>query len=418
VVEKTFLDSGLIIISEYIPGFPSLALSYSLRSGSRIETLDTNGIHHLIEHMMFKGTKKFKQKTIADISDRLGGQLNAFTGKEITQYYIKTIDKKINEAFDLLTEIVFNSIFPEDEFIKEKNVVLQEIKESEDNPDVHTFETFFNRVFKANGLGAPIAGTRMVVSGFERDSVYNYYKKKYVPENLILAAVGNITHNKLVDLASEAFKQYPKKSPQDQRIKTPTFSFEHTVKTNRSLKQLYAIIGFEGVSSVSAERYQFSIMNDILGSGMSSRLFQTIREDRGLAYTISSFSDYYRDLGIHLIYSIVDRGKIRDYFQAVRDEISLLKEKGITADELDRSKDHILSSLILGLESNVTRMRFHVSNEMILKREKKIDQITREINSTTLSDVNGLLYKYLDLTKAAVLIYGNTDGRVLEEVVF
>jgi predicted Zn-dependent peptidase len=159
-------------------------------------------------------------------------------------------------------------------------------------------------------------------------------------------------------------------------------------------------------------------MNDILGSGMSSRLFQTIREDRGLAYTISSFSDYYRDLGIHLIYSIVDRGKIRDYFQAVRDEISLLKEKGITADELDRSKDHILSSLILGLESNVTRMRFHVSNEMILKREKKIDQITREINSTTLSDVNGLLYKYLDLTKAAVLIYGNTDGRVLEEVVF
>jgi predicted Zn-dependent peptidase len=407
MVKKTVLDSGLVIISEYIPAFPSFALSYSVRGGSRAETLDNNGIHHFIEHMMFKGTSKNNLKQIADISDRLGGQLNAFTSKEMTQYYIKAIDEKLEESFELLTDIVMNSTFPKEEFLKEQSVVTQEIKESEDNPDTHSFETLYEDVYKNNGLGYPIGGKENSVSNFRRDMVYDFYKKSYTPDNLVLAAVGNINHQQLVQLAADAFKHFPSRDPKDFAFQPPEFHAKTFIKKNPSLKQIYVIIGFEGLSSVSPLRHQFSIMNDILGGGMSSRLFQKIREEKGLTYTVNTFFDTYLDCGIHLIYSIVEKEKFDEYLEAVKTEILRLKREGITEQELNRSRDHIKASVILGMESNVSRMRFHVNQEVNLKREVTIEEIVESIDKTTVDDINRLFQEYLNLEKSAVFLYGD-----------
>ncbi len=412
MVKKTILDSGLVIISEYIPAFPSFALSYTLRNASRSETKKNNGIYHLIEHMVFKGTHINDQKKIADISDRLGGHLNAFTGKEITQYYLKAIDEKLHESFHLLTDIIRNSTFPEDEFIKEKNVVIQEIKESEDNPDTFAFETFYEELFKKNGLGYPIAGKEDVVAGFKRDDVFDYYQKNYAPDNLVLGAVGNVDHDELVKLATEAFKDCPPRKPRPFAFNQPAFHFETLCKNNDSLQQVYAITGFKATSAIDTNRHRFAILNDILGGGLSSRLHQEIRENRGLAYTVSSFTDNYLDCGIHIVYSVVENDKIEEYLDAVKTEILRLKKDGITDEELNRSRDHIKASVVLSLESTLSLMRYHVNQELNLQREVTVKEIIDNINATTKDDIHQLIDEYLDLDNAFILLYGDIDEKM------
>lgn len=407
MVEKTVLDSGLVIISEYRPEFPSFALSYSLRSGARAEEISNNGIHHFIEHMMFKGSAKYDAKKIADVSDRLGGRLNAFTGKEVTQYYIKAIDGKLPESFDLLTDIVMKSAFPGDEFLKEKSVILQEIKESDDDPDTYAFEKFYESVYTGNGIGLPIPGKENSVSGFDREMVFDFYKKNYTPAKLLLAAVGSVNHADLVELANSAFAGFPPQQPENFSFSEPRFNARSFIKRNASLNQLYVIIGFKAVPAASLLKYKFMVMNDILGSGMSSRLFQKIREEKGLAYTVNSFVDAYLECGIQLLYAIIEPNKAEEYLKAVKDEIVKLKKDGITKDELNRAKDHIKSSVILGLEGNVSKMRFNVNQEFFLKRELQTKEIIENINKLTAADINRLFKDFLDLQEAAIFFYGN-----------
>lgn len=410
MIEKTILDSGLVVVSDYIPAYPSFSLSYTLRGGSRTETPKNNGIHHLIEHMMFKGSQNYDLKQIADITDRLGGHLNAFTSKEITQFYIKAVDEKLDESFHLLTDIVLRSTFPKSEFQKEKNVAIQEIKESEDNPETNAFETFYEDIYKSNGLGYPIAGKIDGVSAFQWDMVCDYYKNNYTPDNFVLGAAGNIKHEKLVELANNAFKDSPTRSPRDFNFTKPDFHTNTFHKSNDSLQQVYVIIGFDSISAVSPQRHRFSIMSDILGGGMSSRLFQAIREEKGLAYTVATFSDSYLDCGVHLVYSVVDKDNINQYMQAVKDEIELLKKEGISQDELDRSRDHMKASVILGMENSLTRMRYHVANELNLKKDLPIEAIVEDVNAATVDDINQLIRSELDMKKGAVFLYGDVPG--------
>jgi len=407
MVKKTVLDSGLVVLTEYSSAFPSFSLSYTLRMGSRNETLETCGIHHLIEHMLFKGNEKYNLREIADISDRLGGKLNALTSKEITQFYIKAIDEHLNESFDLLTQMVMNSTFPEDEFLKEKGVAIQEIHESDDSPDTNAFETFYEKVFGDNGLAYSVGGKVESVSSFERNMVYDFYKQHYTPDNLILAAVGKVEHQKLVDLAEAAFKNFPARKPREHIFKTPTFRHQIFHKKNTSLKQIYIIIGFKSIPLVSPYKNRFMILNDILGSGMSSRLFQKIREEMGLAYTVNSFSDAYLDCGTHLTYSIIEPSNVSQYLDAVKDELIRLKTEGINEEELLRSRDSIKSSVILGLESRVSKMRFNVNNELFLLREVTPREIIDDINRTTVEDINQLFKDYFNLDEMAVFLYGD-----------
>ena len=407
MVEKTVLDSGLVVLTEYIPAFPSFSLSYTLRSGSRNETNENCGIHHLIEHMLFKGNKKHNLREIADISDRLGGKLNALTSKEITQFYIKAVDEHLKLSFDLLTQMVMNSTFPEDEFLKEKSVTIQEIHEAEDSPETHAFETFYEKIFGDNGLAYSVGGKVESVSSFSRDMVYDFYKQTYTPDNLVLAVVGKVEHQELVDLANEAFKGFPAKQPRELSFLTPTFQHYTFSKKNASLKQVYVIIGFDSIPIISPHKNRFMILNDILGAGMSSRLFQKIREEKGLAYTVSSFSDAYLDCGTHLTYSVVEPPKVEEYLTAVKDELTRLKTDGISEEELLRSRDSIKSSVILGLESRVSKMRFNVNNELFRLKEVTPEEIIDDINLTSIDDINRLFKDYFNMDEMAVFLYGD-----------
>ena len=418
MVKKTVLDSGLIVISEQLPEFRSFALSYTLKSGSRAESSRNNGIHHLVEHMMFKGSKGFDLKQIADISDRLGGRLNAFTGKEVTQYYIKAINEKLEESFKLLTDIVLNSTFPEGEFLKERNVVVQEINESKDNPDTFAFENFFEGIFGKNPIGYPIAGKKKVVSQFERERIFDFYREMYKPQKLLLAAVGDINHDKLVDMAQGSLLNFPSRNPDDFSYNKPDFSYRSFTKRNTSLKQIYVVLGFKGISSVSPLKYEFMLMNDILGAGMSSRLFTKIREEKGLAYTISSFAESFLESGVHFIYSIVEPAKIGEYLYAVRDEILHLKKNGVSQLELQRAKDHIKSAIILGYENNIVKMRFNVNQELYLKKELEVKDIIKKIDRVSINDINQLTISNLNFSEVSAFLYGDIKESQLDHIEF
>jgi predicted Zn-dependent peptidase len=410
MIEKTVLPCGLTIISENFPEFPSFALSYSLKNGSRAETVANKGIHHLIEHMLFKGSRRYDLKQIADVSDRLGGRLNAFTGKEITQYYIKSIDEKLEESFSLLSDIVFHSTFPEEEFVKEKNVIIQEINEADDNPETNAFETFYEKIYPGNALGYPIGGKEKNIAGLIRDPVYAHYRENYVPENILLSAAGNIRHLELVALADIFFASFPMRAPRPFKFPRARFRPKRFSKQNRSLNQCYVLAALDSISLVSPLRHPFMIMNDILGAGMSSRLFQNIREEKGLAYTVSSFIDSYLECGIQLIYAVIEPDRIDAYLQAVKSEIGQLKKHGISRDELERAKDHIKSAIILGLENNVSKMHFNANQELYFGKEQKIADMIAEVNATTCRDINSFCRQYLDLSQAALFTYGHSHA--------
>jgi len=406
-LEKTTLACGLTVLSETITGIPSFALSYTVRSGSCNESIANNGIHHLIEHMLFKGTAKYGQKDISAIADRLGGRMNAFTSREVTQYYIKSIDEKLPEAFDLLSDIVFSSEFAPGEFDKELDVIKQEIRESEDNPDAKAFELFYRDVFGPGEIGLPIAGTLESVSGLDRDGTFSYYRQLYHPANVILSCAGNIAHERIVALAEERFSGMDHRQPLRHSTRNIDFRKGVIPHSRNDLQQLYCIIGFPSVPIVSPHRFKYMILNDILGSGMSSRLFQTVREEKGLAYTVSSYIDSYRDFGIQMIYAATDPDKKDEYLNAVFSEIRLLKERGISEAELKKSKDHIKTSLILSMESNVARMRFNIIGDLYFKKPKKIEDIVREINGVSLKDIDNILSEFPSPEELSILLYGN-----------
>jgi len=416
MVEKTILESGLTVISEYRPELPSLAMSFTLLRGSRHESPVISGIHHLIEHMLFKGSEKYDLRAIASLSDRLGGSLNAFTGKELTQYYLKSLDETFPQAFDLLGDLVTAATFPREEFRKEINVVLQEIRESRDNPDTHAFELFFSRLFPDQALGCPISGEPERLSRLDRDDVFGFYSETYRPPNLLLAAAGHVNHHDLVREAENRFGGFAPATPADFTTGEPEFAFQTTVHRKPSLEQVYAVIGFAGIPKASPLRYRFMLMNEILGAGMSSRLFQKIREDQGLAYTVSSFGDSYHDCGVQMVYAVIEPKNINPYLRAVKHEIEILKREGVGPEELARAKDHLKSSIVLQMESNLSRMRFHVNQELYHRREIKLSEILEEINRASREDIHQVLTTHLDLERTAVLLYGNVPDDTVENL--
>jgi len=406
MVEKTILPCGLTIISECLPQFPSLSLSYTLKSGSRSETPATCGIHHLIEHMLFKGSRSYDLKQIADISDRLGGRLNAFTGKEITQFYTKALDHKATEALALLSDLVFHARFPATEFSKEQNVIIQEIKEADDTPDVHAFERFYERLFAGDALGYPISGREETVSAMKRDDVLAFWRETYRPENLLLAAAGNIEHARLVDMAGEFLLPFSARQPRPFAYSPAPRQWPVFAEANEGLKQVYILIGFPGIPVAASERYHFMVMNDILGAGMSSRLFQSIREEKGLAYTVNSFPDSFQDNGILMIYGVCEPEQLHPYLAAVAGEIRRLKTSGIDADELQRSKDHCQSSIVLGLERSTAKMRFHTNQELYFQRELTIPEIMAEIGRIRAADISEMFLRFFRAPDLSVYAYG------------
>lgn len=401
---KSILPNGIRIISEYIPYVKSVSLGMWIATGSRMEAEYNHGVSHFIEHMMFKGTKNRTAKEIAETVDAVGGQLNAFTAKEHTCYYMKVLDTHLNLAVDILSDMLLESKFADEDIIKEREVVLEEIHMYEDTPDDLIHDIHLSKAWSCHPLGNNILGTVSSVGGLENSLVEEYYNHFYTPDNIVIAAAGNITHEALVEMVSPYFEkmtgnklQIPSHSP----TLAPDRSFHY-----KTTEQIHLCLSSVGVPYSSPNLYAMHIINNILGGGVSSRLFQSIREERGLAYSVYSYQTNYSDAGLFTIYAGTRPNNAEQVLKLIIENVQSLKTTEITSTELLKTKEQLKGSLLLGLESSSSRMSRLGKLETTLGKYVTLEEVVEKIDNVSLDQVNQTLSGLFDLDSSCITILG------------
>jgi predicted Zn-dependent peptidase len=383
-------------------------------SGSRDEAPAINGISHFVEHMVFKGTTTRSARQIAREVDTIGGNLDAFTGKETVCFNIKALDEHTAPALDVLADLVLNPTFVPEELDREKGVILEEIKMDEDNPDYLVNEIFTQNFWKGDSLGRPILGTAKTVSTFNQETVFNFYRETFTPKHIVFSAAGNLEHESFVaevekkfgGLAPSASTPFPREAP---------VAMQHiTLKRKKSLEQVQLCLGVPAPAVNHPDRYGIYLLNAMLGGGMSSRLFQTIREDRGLAYSIFSEMNPFRDTGSLCIYAGVAVDKTRETIALTMAELRRLKHETVSEAELKRAKDQLKSNIVLGLESSSSRMANLARQQMYFGRFFGVEEITREIEAITPDDVKRLACELFRPEAIALTLLGNLGPMKIE----
>jgi len=387
--KKTTLANGIIVVTESIPYFPTVSLGLWLKTGGRYENEANNGISHFIEHMLFKGTSERTAFDIAEQIDAVGGTLNAFTGKEYTCIYARTLRKDMDLALDVLSDMFKHSLFKEDDIEKEKYVILQEVKMVEDNPEEYIYDMFNASYFNGHPLGLPILGKEQNIEGFTRKMLVEHFQKYYSSDNLIITATGRINHERFVDRAETLFGGVKRQDASDMSVGEPVPHKTFDVY-ERDLEHIYLCIGTKGVSQVDKKRYALYVLNAIMGGSMSSHLFQEVREKRGLVYNIYSYVNCYCDTGTFGISTSTSRESMEEVLTLVKEEIKRIKEHGISEDELAFSKEHIKGNLFISLESSEARMGRLAKNEIYFGGYIPLKETIREIDRIKKSEVDAI----------------------------
>jgi predicted Zn-dependent peptidase len=408
-LQKTVLPNGLVVISETMPQFRSVSVGIWVRTGSRSEPEDVSGISHFIEHMVFKGTERRSCEEIAATMDSVGGMLDAFTTKEIVCFSAKVLDEHLPLAFDVITDLVLRPLFAAPELEREKRVVLEEIKMDEDNPETSVNELFLQSVWKGHALGRPILGTRKTVEGFGRGSVLDWFRQSYVPNEIVVSAAGNVEHAHLVELAQSAFGTLSS-GPDGKRESPPKAHAPIQVRRKRSLEQAHIFLGVPAFAATDPRRYALAVLNNILGSGMSSRLFQNIRERQGLAYAVLSETMPYRDTGLLSVYAGTSGEKVERLVRSVIDEFRRMKEEPVSDEELLRAKAQLKGSLTLSLESTGARMSNRARQEIYFGRFFAMDEIFTSIDAVSSEHVRQLAREIFLTDRIALAALGRLDG--------
>ena len=381
--QKTTLVNGLRIVSESIPYMSSVSLGIFAGTGSRHETPAEQGVSHFIEHLMFKGTHRRSAKDIAEMVDDVGGQLNAATDRENTCYYIKVLPEHLSLGMDILSDMLLNSKFADVDVEKERQVVLEEISLYEDSPDELIHDLHMNSLWPGHALGRNILGTRETIAAMNRQAIIDYRMRHYVPDNLVIAAAGNLTHEQLVELSQLYWADVSGKSQTVVDL-TPTFVAARLLQ-EKDIEQLHVCLGTPGVAHDSPQYYASHVLNTILGGGVSSRLFQSIREDRGLAYSVCSYPSSFRDTGLMTIYAGVSPENSREVIEITNAILSDIRLNGVRPDEIKRAKEQLKAGLMFSMESSASRMsrvgRAEISSREYLSPEKlaaKVDAVSLE----------------------------------------
>ncbi len=385
-VRRTKLDNGLIVVSETISHVRSVSFGVFLRVGSRHESIERHGLTHFIEHALFKGTRKRSAARIAAEADAFGGNLDAFTGREIVGFYDKVLDEHLPRAFELISDLVTSPVFDPVELDKERNVVLEEIKMVEDTPDDIIFDIFCENFYPEHALGRAILGVESSLATFKREQVQAWYDEIYRPENFVLAAAGNLDHEELIGMVNQYFGEL-KPSGSDLVSRAPIPSAPVTLRHKAELEQSHLLIGAPCPSLVSEDRYAANILSVILGGGMSSRLFQSIREEKGLVYTVYSTIMAFNDCGYLNIYAATSTDQLGDTIDGVMEEVRRIKTESISEEELGRNKDQLKASLMLNLESTSSRMSALAQDEMNFGRFISPDEVIERIDAVTAEDI-------------------------------
>lgn len=376
-IQTTTLPNGLRIITDHVPSVESVAIGVWAHVGTRNEDMRDNGVAHLVEHMMFKGTQKRSSRDIAEVIENVGGHMNAYTSREITSYHIHLLKEDAPLALDVLADMIQNSNMPEEELAKERHVVMQEIGMCNDTPDDVVFDHFYETAYPAQALGAPILGRSDVISKMQRDTLMNYVQQFYTPKNLVISAAGNIAHDQMVAMVQEKFANLPN---DNERI-TPDANYQGgDFRENKPLEQAHLVLGFEGISRLSDDYYTAQALATILGGGMSSRLFQEIRENRGLVYSIYAFHSGYLDDGLFGIYAGTGEKDVADLIPVTCEQI-LKTTHDLGNDEIARVKAQLKAGLLMGRESMMSRADSQAKTMIFRNKAIDIPDITRKVDA-------------------------------------
>jgi predicted Zn-dependent peptidase len=414
-IATTLLANGVRVITEQMAHVRSVSLGVWIGTGSRCESADQNGISHFIEHMVFKGTSNRSAEQIARSVDSIGGGLDAFTAKEMVSYNTKVLDEHLPLAFDVLADLVRNPLFREEDIEKEKGVILEELKMEVDNPEYLLHEVFCSNFWKDHPIGKPILGTKETVRKFDRRMIHDYYRQYYSPSNILITAAGNLNHDSLVELARQHFEDLPvngKLLPDRPPVPHARLVF----RNKTSLEQTHLYMGVPAYPFPHEMRFPCYALNTVLGGGMSSRLFQNIREKQGLAYAVYSELSMYRDTGCMAIYagtSVENAAKVVD---SIVKELRELKANPVPEEELRRAKDHLKGSFMLGLESTFSRMSNLARQEMYFKRFFTLDEMIQSIEEITAEQVQRIAQEFFDPDRITLAMLGNLgDFRIRRE---
>jgi predicted Zn-dependent peptidase len=385
---RSVLPNGIRLVTEWIPHVRSVAIGVWVDTGSRHEPVYRGGISHFIEHLVFKGTESRSAEDIARAVDSVGGQMDAFTTKEHTCFYVTVLDEHLPLAADLLADILRHPRFDDGDIEREKTVVLQEFGMVEDTPDDLIHDLFAERIWPQHPLGRPILGDRKVVQALDRDTVLRHFRSEYCPERITIAAAGHVRHEQLVDLLGGRFLDFQQPcTPRaaDRPDLAPSLDL-----VERPLEQVHFVLGGSGLEHNASERHALFLLNTIVGGSMSSRLFQVVREREGLVYSIHSGNVAFRDCGLFYVYAGTEPMHFRRVVDLTLRELRALRADGVTADEVRRAKDHIKGSLMLSLESTGSRMTRIAKQELYFQRPFTFDEILADIERVTVGEVKAL----------------------------
>lgn len=387
MIKKATLSNGLRIVAEQIPHVRSISMGIWVHAGSKNEVRQSNGISHFLEHMLFKGTKKRTARQLAEAFDEIGGQVNAFTSKEITCYYAKVLDDHFTVSLEILSDMFLQSVFREQEIEKEKKVIMEEIRMVEDTPDDIVHDLLAEVSFANSALGLPVIGTSENVKQFSRDDLLTYLQNHYHPQNVVIALAGNLPQDYLQQIEDTFLHA----TGTDRAIthETPTFTPNVKVK-QKETEQTHLCLGFPGLAVDDQRIYQIILLNTMLGGNMSSRLFQRIREEKGLAYSVFSYHSSYQNTGLFTIYAGTAHDQANEVIEHIQEILQQTQANGVSETELNKSKEQLKANLMLGLESTNNRMSRLGRNEILLGKHLSLDELALQVDQITLDDVNQL----------------------------
>jgi len=411
-IQTTRFENSLTVLTDQMPDVRSVTLGFFFRKGARHEPAELSGISHFIEHAVFKGTERRSALQIAIETDRLGGNLDAFTMHEETGFAIKIVDNQLERAFDLLADMLSNPRFDEKELKREQRVIIEEIKMTEDSPEDFLGELFNERLFPDHPLGLSIAGTPKTVRTFDREATQAFHAETFNAANLIIAAAGNVEHAQIVDLANKSFNRNsfeeirnPKSEIQNPKIAAPIL-----IKKNKNLEQAHLIIATPFVDAQSEQRYAADILANALGGGTSSRLWQKVREEKGLAYSVGASAAMYQDCGVFSIYAGTSPKQTEEVLDISIAELRRVVRNGITREELELIKEQTVASILLGLEDSSVRAGTLARLEMVHGRQISLEETIERIEAVTLEEIQDLAREFFQTEKIAFGALGNLNG--------
>jgi predicted Zn-dependent peptidase len=407
-IHREVLPNGLTVLTEEMSHIRSVSIGIWVKTGSRHEDAEANGVSHFLEHMVFKGTISRTAEDIARQVDSIGGNMDAFTAKECICFNVKVLDEHLPIALDILSDLVLNPIFDTKDIGRELGVILEEIKMDEDNPDYLVHEIFTQNFWKDHPLGKPILGTKDTVRSFDQQLLQQYYGRHIKPGNIIIAAAGNLNHQRFVDLVSKRFAVM-KAGKNGHHDVPPKVMSRIIMRHKKALEQVQICMGVPSHPISHERRYTAYVLNTLLGGGMSSRLFQNVRERQGLVYAIYSELNPYRDTGCLSVYAGTSRQTAPQVVESIVSEFREIKNNPVPADELRRAKDQLKGSLMLSLESSTSRMSNLARQEMYFDRFFGLDEIIDHIEKVTAPDLQQLAQEYFRGDSIAVTVLGNLD---------